>query len=122
MKYLIAMIVLFSSPTYAEVLNTNQPSQFTHQISFNQVNKEQKKRVTMYSTTLCHFCRDARQYFSANDIPYLELNIEKSSAALAQFKAMKAFGTPTIVMGEKQLIGFNVARFQNFYQEGVQNR
>jgi glutaredoxin len=116
MKYLIAMIVLFSAPTYAEVLNTNSQSGLVHQNSLNPVDQEQKKRVTMYSTTLCHFCRDAREYFSANNIPYLELNIEKSSAALAQFKSMKAFGTPTIVMGEKQLIGFNVARFESFYQ------
>ena len=116
------MLVLFSAPTYAQVLNSNNQSEFTHQNSSNQINQEQKKRVTMYSTTLCHFCRDARQYFSANKIPYLELNIEKSSAALQQFKAMKAFGTPTIVMGEKKLIGFNVARFQNFYGDGLQNR
>ena len=122
MKYLITILVLLSAPTYAQVLNSNNQSEFTHQNSSNQINQEQKKRVTMYSTTLCHFCRDARQYFSANKIPYLELNIEKSSAALQQFKAMKAFGTPTIVMGEKKLIGFNVARFQNFYGDGLQNR
>jgi glutaredoxin len=122
MKYLITMLVLFSAPTYAQVLNSNNQSEFTHQNPSSQINQEQKKRVTMYSTTLCHFCRDARQYFSANKIPYLELNIEKSSAALQQFKAMKAFGTPTIVMGEKKLIGFNVARFQNFYGDGLQNR
>ena len=118
MKYFIALIVLFSAPAYAEVLNTNhwQWSQFSHPHSVTQANKQQKKRVTMYSTTHCPYCKHARDYFRANRIPYLERNIDRSSDALRRFKAMRAFGTPTIVLGNKKLIGFDVPRFQRFYR------
>jgi len=116
MKYFISLIVLFSAPAFAEVLNANYESKFTHQNGIIQVSQKQKKRVTMYSTNHCPFCKQARNYFRANRIPYLERNIDRSRFALRQFEAMNSFGTPTFVVSKRKLVGFSVARFRNFYR------
>ena len=116
MKYFITLIVLFSAPTYAEVFNSGNGQGLTHHSGITNVNQKQKQRVIMYSTTHCHFCKQARHYFRANNIPYLERNIDRSSDALRRFKAMKAFGTPTIVLGKRTMIGFDIPRFQRFYR------
>jgi len=116
MKYLITLMFLFGAPTYAEISNANYGATFTHQNGIMQVSQREIKRVTMYSTNHCPFCRQARNYFRANRIPYLERNIDRSSFALRQFKAMNSFGTPTFVVGKRKLVGFSVARFRNFYR------
>lgn len=116
MKYLLVLIALLSAPVYAEVLNTNNTTRFSSHSHFVNVNQQKKQRVILYSANHCGFCVQARNYFRANSIPYVEYNIDKSRAALNQFRAMKAFGTPLILQGKRQLVGFSVPRFQQFYR------
>ena len=121
MKYFIALFVFFSAPAYAEVFNSlhwqwAQPNRTHNVTQTNKQHKQHKQRVTLYSTNHCPYCKQARDYFRANNIPYLERNIERSSDALRRFKAMKAFGTPTIVLGKRKMIGFDIPRFQRFYR------
>lgn len=116
MKYLLVLIALLSAPTYAALFNANHTARYSHHNPIINVSQKKKQRVVMYSANGCHFCKQARNYFRAHRIPYVERNIDRSSAALRQFKAMNAYGTPFIVMGKRKLIGFSVPRFQQFYR------
>ena len=42
------------------------------------------KRVIMYSTTWCKYCKKARAYFDKNKIAYVEYDIEKNKKAERQ--------------------------------------
>lgn len=114
MKYLLVLITLLSVSAHAEVFNRNQTSHADHHNDIK--NPKQKERVVMFSTNHCYFCKQARTYFKAHNIPYVERNLDRSIAAVRQFKAMNGFGTPLILMGKRQLIGFSVPRFQQFYR------
>ena len=39
------------------------------------------KKVTMYSTSWCGYCKKARKYFDANNIAYVEYDIETNQSA-----------------------------------------
>lgn len=72
-------------------------------------------RVVMYSTRWCSYCKKARNYFKANNIDFIEYDIEQSDAARRRYNSMTGRGVPLIIYGNKKLSGFNVASFEKFY-------
>lgn len=73
-------------------------------------------RVTMYSTSWCGYCRQAREYFRAERIPFTEHDIEESASARAAYDRLGAGGVPLIKVGERTMNGFSVGRFERFYR------
>ena len=63
--------------------------------------------VVMYATEWCGYCTQAREYFTANGIPYVEYDIEKSSKAKRNFDVLKGSGTPLIYQGYTRVSGFH---------------
>ena len=74
--------------------------------------KLDRKTVTMYSTTWCGVCKRAKKYFKANKIPYKEYDVEKSTKGQRDYKKLEGRGVPIILIGDKRMNGFSVARFQ----------
>jgi glutaredoxin len=66
--------------------------------------------VTMYATDWCPYCRKAREFLARNGVPYVELDIEKSAAAKAEYHRLGARGVPVIVVGAQRMNGFSEAR------------
>ena len=69
-------------------------------------------QVTMYSTTWCGHCRNARNYFAAKRIPYRDLDVESSASAAREFKRLGGSGVPLILVGGKAMSGFNPESFE----------
>ena len=74
-------------------------------------------KVVMYSATWCGICTRAKQYFKANNIPYVAYDIEKSRAGKLGFKQLKGRGVPIILVGGKRMNGFSVAKFEQLYKQ-----
>lgn len=74
-----------------------------------------KKKVVMYSTDWCGYCKKARKYFTENSIPFTEYDIEKNRSARIRYKKMGATGVPVITVGKKRMNGFSVKGFQKIY-------
>ena len=68
--------------------------------------------VTMYSTTWCGHCKNARSYFATKRIPYRELDVETSDAAAREFKRLGGSGVPLILVGRKAMSGFDPESFE----------
>jgi glutaredoxin len=66
-----------------------------------------KPAVKMYMTDWCPYCRKAKEYFGRNGIAYTELDIEKSSAAKAEYRALGGRGVPVILVGDRRMNGFS---------------
>jgi len=66
--------------------------------------------VKMYATDWCPYCKQAREYFARNGIPYVELDIEKSEAAKAEHKSIGGRGIPVILVGNERMNGFSEQR------------
>lgn len=65
--------------------------------------------VLLYATDWCGYCKASRNFFAANGIRYIEYDIEKSSAALAEHRKLGGQGVPLIVIGDEVVRGYNEA-------------
>jgi len=72
------------------------------------------KQLTMYATKWCGYCKKARSYLAARNIPYREVDIEASAANRAEHKALGGKGIPFFVYGERKLRGFSEAAMDRF--------
>ncbi len=61
----------------------------------------------MYATDWCPYCKKAREYFNANDIPFTEVDVEKSIEGARRYKALQSSGYPLIYIGAKRFQGFD---------------
>ena len=74
------------------------------------------RRVVMYSTRWCGYCKKARKYFKANAIAFTEYDIEADAAARKRHKSLGGRGVPLILVGDKRLSGFSVASFNKIWR------
>ena len=69
--------------------------------------------ITMYTMTTCGHCRAAKEFLDRNSIPYSATDInllqgEEREKKIAELRAVNpACTVPTILIGEKVIIGFN---------------
>lgn len=75
------------------------------------------KKVTIYTTPTCAYCKMAKDYFSQNNIAYTELNVAKDvNAQQDMIKKSGQLGVPVIAVSdgksEKLLIGYNKSRLE----------
>lgn len=64
--------------------------------------------VTVYSTTWCGFCHQAKAYFDSIGVKYNDINVEEDPAAAeAMVKKTGQMGVPVIEIGNELIVGFN---------------
>ncbi len=73
------------------------------------------KRVVMYSTETCGYCKKAKAYFSERGIDYSERDINKDASARKQWEKLNGTGVPLILIGKRKMSGFSVDRFEKIY-------
>lgn len=70
------------------------------------------KNITIYSTPTCHYCKLAKEYMTANNIPYAEHDVasdlEKRKEMVDKSGQM---GVPVIDIGGTIMVGFDEAEF-----------
>lgn len=74
------------------------------------------KKVVMYSTQRCGYCKKARTYFRDEGIEFVEYDIEKSKKARRRYDSFGGRGVPVIFVGKQRLNGFNVASFNRVFR------
>lgn len=66
------------------------------------------KEITIYSTSTCHFCNLAKDFFKANNLAYTEHNVGTDAAARADMIEMTGqLGVPVIKIGDQVTVGFS---------------
>lgn len=64
--------------------------------------------VTVYSTSWCGFCHQAKKYFDSIGIKYKDINVEEDrQAAEAMVQKSGQMGVPVIEIGKDIIIGFD---------------
>lgn len=76
------------------------------------------KKVVMYSTVRCGYCRKARAYFKANGIAYTDYDVETSNKGRQDYQRMGARGVPVILVGNQRMNGFSESAFASLYAGG----
>jgi len=109
-QYLEVSVESFSSVEIRE-LNPDDLAILTE----NEKDKVKKKKVVMYSTENCGYCKKAKAYFNAKGISYSERDINKDESARRQWQKLNGTGVPLILVGKNKMSGFSVARFEKMY-------
>ncbi|MCE4553169.1 glutaredoxin family protein [Roseateles cellulosilyticus] len=66
--------------------------------------------IRMISSETCPYCVAARRWMTAQGVPFSECFIERDAACVADYQALGAVGTPTLVVRGQRVIGFDRAR------------
>ena len=69
------------------------------------------KKVVIYSTPACPYCKRAKDYLSRKGIPYVDYNVagdrEKAKEMIQKSGQM---GVPVIIVDDEIVVGFNQAK------------
>lgn len=79
-------------------------------------------RIVLYSVVWCPHCRDAKEYFTKNDIPFINRDVEVDANAMSDLSVKyKSNGVPVIIFGEGKneiiMKGFTPELFQETLQK-----
>lgn len=108
----------------SEVLEIIEPMTFEHTSVydvpdflgfFSTPEQAGKKRVVMYSTERCGYCKKAKRYFESNNIAYKEKDINKSKQYRKEWNKLGGSGVPVILVGKKKIHGFDLKTFERYY-------
>lgn len=70
-----------------------------------------QQTVTIYSTPTCHFCHQAKEYFTEKKVAFTDYDV---STDMAKRKEMlditKQMGVPVIIIGDSVIIGYNKSK------------
>jgi glutaredoxin-like YruB-family protein len=73
-------------------------------------------KIVLYSTPWCPHCREAREYLTGRDIPFVELDVESDEEALDRLVTKyETKRVPLIVIGDDEAVikGFTPELFEN---------
>jgi len=66
--------------------------------------------IQMLSSTTCAYCSVARQWMQQHGVEFSECFIETDQACAAQFEAVRAPGTPMLLVRGEPQVGFDAQR------------
>ncbi len=72
------------------------------------------KKVTIYSTPTCPYCKRAKDYLTQKGIVFTDYNVaEDREKAKEMIEKSKQMGVPVIVVGDDIVVGFNQAKLDS---------
>ncbi len=75
------------------------------------------KTVVIYSTPTCHFCQQAKEFFTENGVEYTEHNVaEDQEKAQEMVTRSGQMGVPVIFIGDDMVIGFDEGRIRSLLE------
>lgn len=66
--------------------------------------------ILMLSSTTCGYCTQAREWMTAQRVPFTECFIEQDPACAATFQRLGGQGTPTVLVRGQAITGFDRQR------------
>ena len=68
------------------------------------------KKVIIYSTPTCPYCKRAKDYLSQKGIPFVDRNVaQDKDAAKEMMQKSGQMGVPVIIIDSEVVVGFNQA-------------
>ncbi len=65
------------------------------------------KKVVVYSSDSCLYCRMAKSYLEKNNVSFEEKNVGTDAQARNELAAKGYTGVPVIMVGETEILGFD---------------
>jgi glutaredoxin-like YruB-family protein len=71
------------------------------------------KRVVLYSQPGCPPCFAAKHFFASHNVSFEYKDVQADPVALGELTALGSRSTPTIVVGDEVMIGFDPERLES---------
>ena len=72
------------------------------------------KKVVIYSTPTCHFCKMTKEFFKENNIEYTDYNVaEDKDKRQEMIEKSGQMGVPVVFVDDDMLIGFDKEKLSN---------
>ena len=101
----------FSRGLYSSVLATNFGHDVLNSTEANiysqHFDENGKPQIVLYGTTWCGYCNRLRADFDANDVDFVDIDVEKPVEKTWLIKAMGIRGYPTVYVGYQRVNGFD---------------
>lgn len=75
------------------------------------------KKVTLYSQPGCPPCFAAKAFLKARNVAFEYKDVQADPIALGELLALNSRSTPTLLVGEEVLIGFDPERLEQLLGE-----
>ena len=76
-----------------------------------------KGQVVIYSTPVCHFCQEAKEFFAENNIEYTEHDVASDADKRQEMIDMTGkMGVPVIKIGNDVVVGFDEEKLKELLQ------
>jgi glutaredoxin len=72
--------------------------------------------IRMISSETCGWCTVARRWMQDEGVPFSECFVERDAQCLADYEALGAAGTPTLVVKGQRVVGFDRVRLLEILQ------
>lgn len=73
--------------------------------------------ITIYTTSTCPYCVQAKQYLAQRNVPYRELNVQQDRQALQEMVELTGRrSVPVIRCGDEVLVGFSPSRMDQLIE------
>jgi len=66
--------------------------------------------VRMLSSTTCAYCAKARDWMREHEVAFSECFVETDAACARQYEAVRAAGTPLVLVRGQPMLGFDAQR------------
>ncbi len=75
------------------------------------------KNVTIYSTPTCHFCHAAKEFFTANNVTYTDINVATDlDSRKLMIEKSGQMGVPVIMIDNDVVVGFDQKKLRALLQ------
>ena len=75
------------------------------------------KNVTIYSTSTCHFCHAAKEFFKEHNIAFTDHNVSEDSAKRDEMiQKSGQMGVPVIFVDNEMVTGFDEPRLRELLE------
>lgn len=72
------------------------------------------KKVVIYSTPTCHFCKMTKEFLKENNIEYTDYNVaEDKDKRQEMIEKSGQMGVPVVFVDDDMLIGFDKEKLSN---------
>ncbi len=72
-----------------------------------------EKQVTIYSTPSCHFCHAAKEFFTANNVAFTDVDVASDMDKRKEMIDMTGqMGVPVIRIEDDVIVGFDEAKLR----------
>ena len=69
------------------------------------------KKVIVYSTPWCHFCHQAKEYFTSKNVEFTDIDVSQDPLRADEMvKKSGQMGVPVIEIDGKLIVGFDKAK------------